>query len=42
MLGFSFPVDILVATPDVLERHKDNIGLVYHTILAEGREIYAA
>ena len=42
MLGFSFPVDILVATPDVLERHKDNIGLVYHRILAEGREIYAA
>ena len=42
MLGFSFPVDILVATPDVLERHKDNIGLIYHTVLAQGREIYAA
>lgn len=36
------PVDILVATPAVLERHKDNIGLIYKTILEEGREIYAA
>ena len=42
MVGFSFPVDILVTTPSVLEQHKNNIGLVYHTILAEGREIYAA
>ncbi len=42
MIGFSFPVDILVATPTVLERHKDNRGLIYRTILAEGREIYAA
>lgn len=42
MLGFSFPVDILVTTPGMLEQHKNNIGLVYHIILAEGREIYAA
>ena len=35
-------VDILVATPSILERHKDNIGLIYRTILEEGREIYAA
>jgi len=36
------PVDIVVATPDQLERHKDNIGLIYKAILAEGKEIYAA
>jgi predicted nucleotidyltransferase len=42
MIGFSFPVDILVATPAVLEQHKDNRGLIYRTILKEGREIYAA
>lgn len=36
------PVDILVATPSILERHRDNIGLIYKTILEEGREIYAA
>lgn len=42
MIGFGSPVDIVVATPAVLERHKDNRGLIYRTILAEGREIYAA
>jgi len=35
-------VDILVATPSILERHKDNIGLIYKTILEDGKEIYAA
>jgi predicted nucleotidyltransferase len=36
------PVDLVVTTPHVLERHKDNIGLIYRNVLAEGREIYAA
>jgi predicted nucleotidyltransferase len=36
------PVDILVATPDDLKRHKDNIGLIYRTVLLEGKEVYAA
>jgi predicted nucleotidyltransferase len=40
--GLGVPFDILVATPDDLERHKDNIGLVYQSILREGREVYAA
>jgi len=35
------PVDIVVATPSILEKHKDNIGLIYRTILEQGREIYA-
>ncbi len=34
--------DILVATPADLEKHKDNVGLIYREILAEGREVYAA
>ena len=42
LLGFGLPVDILVATSAMLERHKDNIGLIYHRILAEGKEIYVA
>ena len=42
LLGFSLPVDILVATSAMLERHKHNIGLIYHHILAEGKEIYVA
>jgi predicted nucleotidyltransferase len=40
--GLGVPFDILVTTPTVLEKHKDNIGLIYRTILKEGREVYAA
>ncbi len=36
------PFDILVATPSDLERHKDDIGLIYRTILREGKEVYAS
>ena len=42
LFGFGFPVDILVTTPGVLEQHKNNIGLIYRTVLAEGKEVYAA
>ncbi len=40
--GLGVPFDILVATPDDLEKHKDNIGLIYRTVLREGMEIYAS
>ena len=40
--GLGAPFDILVTTPDALEKHKDNIGLIYRTVLKEGKEIYAA
>lgn len=40
--GLGFPVDIMVTTPSILNRHKNNIGLIYRTVLAEGKEIYAA
>ncbi len=40
--GVGVPFDILVATPEDLEKHKNKIGLIYRTILQEGREIYAA
>lgn len=36
------PLHISVATPDDLEKHKDNIGLIYRTILREGKQVYAA
>lgn len=39
--GLKVPFDILVATPFDLEKHKNNIGLIYRTILEEGIEIYA-
>ena len=40
--GLGVPFDILVATPADLEKHRDNIGLVYRTVLREGKEVYAA
>jgi len=39
--GVKVPFDLLVATPSDLEKHKDNIGLIYRTILREGRVVYA-
>ncbi len=30
------PFDILVTTPEILEKNKNNIGLIYQTILREG------
>ncbi|MDW7761893.1 MAG: nucleotidyltransferase domain-containing protein [Acidobacteriota bacterium] len=39
---FPYPVDVVVATPAMLKEHQNNIGLIYQTILKEGREIYAA
>ena len=40
--GLGVPFDILVATPDDLEKHKNHIGLIYRTVLQEGKEVYAA
>ena len=40
--GVPLAVDVLVATPSDLEEHKDNIGLIYYTILEEGKELYEA
>jgi len=40
--GVGAPFDILVATPSDLEKHRDNIGLIYRTVLREGKEVYAA
>ena len=40
--GVGVPFDVLVATQNDLEKHKDNIGLIYRTILREGKEVYAA
>ena len=40
--GLGTPFDILVTTASDLERHKDNIGLIYRTVLQQGKEVYAA
>jgi hypothetical protein len=40
--GLGFPVDVVVATPQQLDRYRDDIGFIYHDVLREGKEIYAA
>ena len=40
--GGGIPFDIIVATPSVLNRHRNNPGLIYRRALREGREVYAA
>jgi uncharacterized protein len=39
--GVKTPFDLLVATPDDLEKHKNNIGLIYRVVLQEGQVVYA-
>ena len=39
--GLGVSKDFLVATPSVLERHRNNRGLIYREILRTGREVYA-
>ena len=40
-VGVGTPKDILVVTPEYMERHKDTIGLIIRPALREGRVIYA-
>ena len=35
-----YPIDIIVATPQQLARHRNTLGMIYQTILNEGRVIY--
>jgi predicted nucleotidyltransferase len=38
--GLGVAVDVLVATPEDIERYRDAIGLIYGPALREGRTIY--
>jgi hypothetical protein len=40
--GLPVPIDILVTTQGDLDRQRDNPGLIYGTVLREGRQLYAA
>lgn len=42
LTGITIPTDIVVATPEDIELHKDTIGLIYRPALQEGKTIYAA
>ncbi len=39
--GIAVPIDIIVAKPEDIERHKDSIGLIYRPALREGKVLYA-
>jgi predicted nucleotidyltransferase len=38
--GMLVPVDLIVATPEQIDRYRDVIGLIYHSALAEGKLVY--
>jgi predicted nucleotidyltransferase len=40
--GIPLAVDVVVATPGDLVRYGRSVGLIYRTVLEEGRELYAA
>jgi predicted nucleotidyltransferase len=40
--GVTTPFDLVVATPSDLQKYRHNPGLIYRTILEEGRTVYAA
>src|SRR4030095_2603453 len=37
LIGIGIPKDIIVATPEDIERYKDTIGLIYRPALKEGK-----
>jgi predicted nucleotidyltransferase len=38
--GLLVPIDVIVATPEQIERYRDSIGLVYGPALREGKVLY--
>ncbi len=41
LIGVGQPVDVIVVTPEDVERYRDSIGLVIKPAMKEGRVIYA-
>jgi predicted nucleotidyltransferase len=42
LVGLEVPVDVLVVTPDDIEKFKDKTGTIIGPALREGREVYVA
>ena len=38
--GLLIPIDVVVATPQQMQRHRDTIGLIYRQAVREGRILY--
>ncbi len=42
LVGVGIAVDIVVTTPDLLEKYRSAPGMVYQDIRRDGKELYAA
>ncbi len=42
LIGVGQAVDVIVVTPEDIERYRDAVGLIIGPALREGRELYAA
>jgi predicted nucleotidyltransferase len=42
LFGIRVPVDVVVVTPDDIERQRDKIGSIIGPALRDGREVYVA
>jgi predicted nucleotidyltransferase len=42
LVGVGIAVDIVVTTPDLMEKYRNAPGMVYREIQQDGRELYAA
>ena len=40
--GVGIPVDVIVVTPEDIDRFKDRVGTIIRPAMREGREVYAA
>lgn len=38
--GLLVPVDVIVVTSEQIEQYRDTVGLIYHSVLKEGKVIY--
>jgi predicted nucleotidyltransferase len=41
LVGVGAPVDIVVATPEDIERYKDSAGTIFKQAIKEGKVVYA-
>lgn len=42
LIGIPVPVDVLVVTPEDVDKYSEKVGTIIPTVLREGIEIYAA
>ena len=40
LIGMNVPIDVIVATPEDIEEHKDQVGTIIRPALLEGKVLY--